>query len=141
MTTAPSWSTPRADFFLSATPQQRRLFTPFSPQAQWFLPQLDPERLLPRIGPALHLERADAVTMVHLLQGHGFCLQVWTPRLTLSTTPKHKPFTPWVKPPPEPRLQWPYEWERLSGRQLRVMHSLLELKPNHQLVTIPLDSP
>jgi hypothetical protein len=137
---APSpWGSPGADFILSVTPRDRRLFTPLSAGAQWFLPQLDPDRRLPRLGPALFLERTDAVTMVRLLQEHGFCLQVWAPRLTLSTTPTDdKPFVPWTKPPPEPRQSWPYEWERMSEKQLVIMHSLLALKPNHQTVSIPL---
>jgi hypothetical protein len=135
------WGSPGADFILSATPRDRRLFTPLSAQAQWFLPRLDPERRLPRLGPALFLERADAVTMVRLLQEHGFCLQVWAPRLTLGTAPKGQPFRAWAKPPPEPRHPWPYEWKRMSERQLTILRSLLELKPNHQTIVIPLNPP
>jgi hypothetical protein len=140
---ASPWGSPGADFLLSVTPRSRRLFTPLSASARWFLPQFDPDRRLPRLGPALYLERAEAITMVRLLQEHGFCLQVWTPRLTLTAAPANeKPFTPWTKPPPPgPRLSWPYEWERMSEKQLVIMHSLLNLQPNHQVITIPLDSP
>jgi hypothetical protein len=139
MTAPPSWGSPGADFLLSTTPRDYRLFTPLSEQARWFLPQLDPHRLLPRIGPALYLERTDAIAMVRLLQEHHFCLRIWVPLLTLTTAPAKKDtFKPWPKPPPEPRVQWSYDWDHMTERQLTIMASLLKLQPNHQTVLIPL---
>lgn len=129
--TARSWAGRPPDFLLLKSPAGRRLLTPFSTQAAWFLPSLDPDRILPRLGPALYLESADASAMVRLLQGSGFTLRAWAP--PVATTPLG-PDTFRPTPPTRDReripLPWPYDLSRMNEKQSLIMHSLLSLPPN-----------
>jgi hypothetical protein len=139
--TAHSWAERAPDFLLSKSPAGRRLLTPLSGQATWFLPALDPDRALPRLGPALYLELADACAMVSLLQDQGFTLRAWSPPITTSTD-NLLVFPP--APPPEPEaprspLAWPYDFNRMSERQLLVLRSLLDLPPGGGSYSIALD--
>jgi hypothetical protein len=135
--TAHRWAGRPPDFLLSRTPAGRRLLTPFSPQAAWFLPSLDPERTLPRLGQALYLGAADAGAMVQLLQDSGFTLRAWSP-LPASGPPGPDGFTP--SPPTPARqctpLSWPYGFSRMSEKQNLVLHSLLNLPPGGGTYTI-----
>jgi len=136
---ARSWAEPSVDFLVSRAPSGRRLLTPFSRQAQWFLPSLDPGRALPRLGPALYLERADAGAMVQLLQDSGFVVRAWSPPM-VSKPLLPDTFTP--TPPPSARtripLSWPYSLSRMSERQSLILHSLLHLPPGGGTYTISL---
>lgn len=133
------WAERAPDFLLSRTPAGRRLLTPFSPAARWFLPSLDPDRALPRLGPALYLEPADAGAMVQLLQDTGFTLRAWAPPLSPGP-PRPDTFTPALPAPPEKRapLPWPYDFNHMSEKQSLILHSLLHLPPGGTTYTIPL---
>jgi hypothetical protein len=124
------WAGRPPDFLLSRTPAGRRLLTPFSPQAAWFIPSLDPERTLPRLGQALYLGAADAGAMVQLLQDSGFTLRAWSPPVA-SGPPKRDSFVPSSPLPARKRipLPWPYDLSRMSERQNLILHSLLNLPP------------
>lgn len=133
------WAERAPDFLLSHTPQGRRLLTPLSSQARCFLPSFDPQRTLPRLGPALYLEPVDAGAMVQLLQGAGFTLRAWVPPL-LPGPPRPDTFTPALPTPPEKRtpLPWPYDLNTMSEKQRLILHSLINLPPGGTTVTIPL---
>jgi hypothetical protein len=137
--TAHPWAGRTPDFLLSRTPAGRRLLTPFSPQAAWFLPSLDPGRALPRLGPALYLEPADAGAMVQLLQDSGFVLRAWSPPMANKPL-RPDTFAPASPPPDRKRipLSWPYDLSRMSEKQNLILHSLLHLPPGGGTYTISL---
>jgi|GEM_PF-3044074 len=131
------WADRPPDFLLSRTPAKRCLLTPFSLQATWFLPSLDPDLTLPRMGPALYLGPADAGAMVQLLQDSGFTLRAWSPSLA-SGPPQPDDFVPSLPTPAKKSvpLSWPYDLSRMSERQSLVLHSLLNLPPGGGTHTI-----
>jgi len=133
------WAKRAPDFLLSRTPRSLCLLTPFSGQARCFLPVFDPDRTLPRVGPALYLSPADASAMVQLLQDTGFTLRAWAPPRPVSSPPPDT-FTLSLPAPPETRtpLSWPYDFSRMSEKQSLILHSLLHLPPGGTSFTIPL---
>lgn len=135
---ARAWKPRPPDFLVHRTSQRRLLFTPFSGQGRWFLAQVDPDRLLPRLGPAVYLEETSALPLVTLLQESGLALRFWQPIAPRPCQPL-PPLKPIIQSEPRgPRLSFHYDWNTMPEREATILTSILRLPPGRVQITIPL---
>jgi hypothetical protein len=135
------WGPRPADFLLSPTPGKKVLLTPNTHQARVFLHACDPDRILFYLGPALYLHPDDAAIWEEMLEELGFLVQHWTPAFRPTGEPlvEYPPAPPFEKEPDRGACRnWPYVFNEMTERQRIITHSLMELKPNTNLITIPL---